>query len=97
MPLVDFRDVHGHEAEHYLRPAERGAFTALCLTCGSTMAERLTFGGGLLWAEEGRPRVIENLGHDPVVVRSAREHERAMKTAGVTWSTKGRGAKGQWV
>jgi hypothetical protein len=97
MPLYDYACPNGHIEEHYLRADERDAVTPICPKDGHTMGPVASFGMGLVYFEEGRPRVIENLGHEPVVVRSAREHERAMKQAGVTWATAGRGRKGSWV
>jgi len=81
--------------EHH--PDDKGAETYIC-GCGYSMAPVVSLGGTpLLWAEEGRPRVIENLGHEPVTVRSAAEHRAAMKKAGVVNAGSRRGEKGVWV
>lgn len=94
MILYDFRCPAGHDAEHLVG---RDDPPPACAACGAPMARRLTFGGGLLYFEEGRARTIENLGDQPVTIRSPAEHRRAMQAAGVTWATRGRGMKGQWV
>lgn len=97
MPLYDYRDLNGHVVEHFLRADERGAYTVVCDECGSTMVEVPSFGRGLCWFEEGRPRTLWHLGAGPVTVRSPREHAAAMKRAGVTWATRGTGNRGCWV
>ena len=76
-------------------PADRGTQTHLC-PCGSTLAPIISLGQGLTFFEEGKPRTIWNLGPQPITVRSAREHQDAMKAAGVTWATPGRGRRGAW-
>lgn len=73
-------------------PEDRGCRTVLC-ACGSTMAPVLSVGRGLTYFEEGRARVIHNLGDQPVVVRSHGEHRRLMREAGVEWATE-RATKG---
>lgn len=88
MPLYALRCLNGHDGEEFChRPEDRGARTVLC-HCGSTMAPVLSVGRGLTFFQESRPRVIHNLGHEPVVVRSHEEHKRLMRERGVDWATK---------
>ena len=101
MPLYAFRCAEcGTEADRYVPLlADLGAETRLCETlgCSSTMAPIISMGRGLTYFEEGRPRTLWNLGHEPVTVRSHEEHKAAMKAAGVDWTTAGRGRPGQWL
>ncbi len=98
MPLYAFRCSEcGAETDRYAHvPDDLGTETRLC-DCLSTMAPIISMGRGLTYFEEGRPRVIENMGHEPVTVRSHEEHKAAMKAAGVEWTTAGRGRPGQWL
>lgn len=78
-------------------PADRGTRTPLC-GCGATCAPVVSLGRGLTFFEEGRPRVIRNLGDQPVTVTSARQHADAMRAAGVDWATRWPVQKtGGWV
>lgn len=62
------------------------------------MGRVLSVGRGLTWFRENHPQVIHNMGHDPVVVRSAEEHKQKMKEHGVDWATKWTKEKtGGWV
>ena len=72
-----------------------GCRTVLC-DCGSTVAPVLSVGRGLTYFSEKRPRVIWNLGPEPVVIRSHAEHRRKMKEAGVEWAPPKRGMPGCW-
>lgn len=97
MPLYAFQCLNGHREDLYhARAGDLGCRTAICEACGSSMAVVLSVGRGLTWCSESRPCAIENLGHDPVVVRSPEEHRRRMREAGVEWATRGRGQPGQW-
>jgi len=88
MPLYAFACLEGHTTEVYCHvAADRGARTVLC-DCGASMAPVLSVGRGLTWFEEGRPRVLHNLGDQPVTVTSHRQHQAAMRAAGVEWQTR---------
>ena len=88
MPLIALRCLNDHTAEQFVHVLEDlGCETRLC-RCGSTMAPVLSVGRGLTYFEEGKPRTIWNLGHEPVVVRSHEEHRRLMRERGVEWATK---------
>jgi hypothetical protein len=99
MPLYQFvcpedataRETFDHVAE------DLGAATILC-ACGSTMARVLSVGRGLTYFEEGRARVIHNLGHEPVTITSHEQHRRLMRERGLEWAT-GRAVQGTggWV
>jgi len=83
-----------HEAYEHTA-ADFGCRTILC-DCGSTMGPTLSVGRGLTYFSEKAPRVIHNLGHEPVVIRSHEEHRRKMKEAGVEWAPPRRGMPGCW-
>lgn len=97
MPLFDFACPAGHIVERFFHTAaQRDAEPVIC-ACGERMERQLSVGRGLTYFEEGKPRTIWNLGHEPVVIRSHREHEAAMRKAGVTWATRGTGERGCWT
>lgn len=90
--LYEFQCINGHKRdvfEHH--PDDKGCETIFCKECGHSMAPVPTYGRGLLYFEEGKERVIHNLEvlgpHNkpsgPVRVASHKDHERAMKRAGV--------------
>lgn len=98
MPMYDFVcSACGAQEECYLHVRDDlGAATPLC-ACGSSMGPIISVGRGLTWFEEGRARVLWNLGPEPVTVRSHGEHQRLMRERGLDWATKGRGRPGQWI
>jgi len=97
MPLYSLECTQGCTREEFCHvPEDKGCRTHVC-EHGEVMTYVLSVGAGLTYFEEGRARTIENLGHEPVVIRSHEEHKRAMKAAGVEWATRGRGEKGCWV
>lgn len=89
MPLyASFCPECGVRAETFCHvPEDRGCVTPLC-RCGSTMAPVLSVGSGLTWFRENGARVITNLGHEPVTVRSHEEHKRLLRERGLEWATK---------
>ena len=97
MPLFDFRCHLGHISEAYIPNHNEAGQTMFQCHCGHLMYyEPSCAGRGLLWAEEGRPRTIWNLGPEPVTVRSLAEHKAAMKKAGVVNAGAPKGGKGRW-
>lgn len=98
MPLFAFECLSGHATEKFVHvAADLGAETVVC-ACGQTMAPALSMGRGLTYFEEGRARVIWNLGPEPVTITSHQQHKQAMKRAGVEWATGWKVNKtGGWV
>lgn len=98
MPLYRFVcPEDGTEREAFVHVADDlGAATMLC-PCGSTMSYALSVGRGLTWFEEGRARVLHNLGHEPVTVTSHEQHKALLRARGLEWATAGRGRKGSWT
>src|SRR5262249_5503140 len=85
MPLLNLVCLNGHAAEQYLHSqGNLGCETRLC-ACGETLAPALSVGFGLTWFEEGRARVIENLGG--VTITSHEQHKRVMRERGVEMAT----------
>ena len=77
--------MQGHTTDQYLHhPANLGCETRLC-ACGASLAPALSVGRGLTWFEEGRARVIENLGG--VTITSHAQHQRIMRERGVDLAT----------
>lgn len=98
MPLYEFGCLNDHVVERFIHSAaDLGAATYICELCLESMGPRLSVGSGLLYFESGKPRVIHNLGHEPVVVTSHEQHKRLMRERGVEWATRGRGERGCWV
>jgi hypothetical protein len=90
-----------HDADHVDDRFFHRAADALdllpCRICASMAHKCLSLGGGLCYFEEGRARVIENMCHEPVIVRSLSEHNRLMKKHKVAQVGQGRGMPGVWI
>ena len=99
MPLYRLDCMNGHTAEHHCHtPDDRGAETRLCVECGESMVYGLSLGVGLCWFEESKPRVLWNLGPEPITVTSHGQHRQLMREHQVEWSTKWPTQKtGGWV
>lgn len=98
MPFFTFRCPQGHDRDEFVRVADdKGCQTHLCRQCQQTMAPILTYGQGLCYFEEGRGRVIWNLGDQPVTVTSAEHHKRLMRINKVDFANRGTGYPGQWL
>lgn len=96
-PLYDFVCENGHEYRDKYLPTSQTDIPVLCEECGQTMTKLLSMGRGLVWFEEGRGRLIHNLGHEPVLVTSHEQHKRLMRENKVDWATLGQGRKGCWI
>ena len=97
MPLYAFACEQGHTQDIFCHTREDfGCRTVLCERCHSSMAPVLSMGRGLTWFEEGRARVIHNLGHEPVTITSHEQHKRIMKERGLEWAPPKRGMPGCW-
>ena len=98
MPMYSWRCEQGHERESFVTHADdKGCHTELCRTCQSSMAPVIRFGQGLCYFEEGRGRMIWNLGDQPVYVKSHEEHKRLMRINKVDFANRGTGYPGQWL
>ena len=99
MPLFEMRCLNNHQREVYAHNViERACHTEICDLCHNDMAPILSLGRGLTYfAEGGKGKIIYNLGHDPVLVTSPKQHEDLMKAQGVTWAPPRRGMPGQWT
>lgn len=98
MPTYTFRCEAGHERDEFVVHADnKGCQTQICRRCQSTMAPVITFGQGLCYFEEGRGRLIWNLGDQPVYVKSAEQHKRLMRINKVDFANRGVGYPGQWT
>lgn len=98
MPIYQYKCSEGHTKEVYVHSyKDKGCATVLCDTCSNSMEDVIVGTQSLLYFEEGRPRVIENLFDKPVVVRSHAEHKALMKKAGVEQVGSRRGTRGAWI
>ena len=85
MPMIALCCLNGHVNEQYLHTwANLGCDTRVC-GCGEALALALSVGRGLTYFEEGRPRVIENLGGARIT--SFRQHDQVMRARGVEMAT----------
>jgi hypothetical protein len=111
MPLYTHICMNGHSKDLFVRhPDDKGCDTHICKVCQGSLAPIISYGQGLCYFEEGRERRIWNLeradqkdakgnpmASQPVFVRSAGEHKRKMREAGVDFANRGVGHKGQWI
>lgn len=98
MPIHEFRCLNQHRLDQFIHVADDfGTRTALCEICGETMSPRVGQGTALLFFEEGRSRVIENLGPQPIEVRTHAQHQAVMKKEKVELAGQRRGVPGWWV
>ena len=104
MPLYEFRCEAEHAEEHYVHTADDlGCRTYMCRECRKAdldvpLTPVPSFGRGLTYFESGRPRVIWNMGPEPVTVTSHEQHKRLMREHKVEWATKWQTQKtGGWV
>ena len=96
MPLFDYFCINGHQARD-LFVFHLGVQTMICDECGESMTD-VGFGMGQTWFRENAPRLIHNMGPEPVLVRSAEEHKKLMRERGLEWSTGWQKKKtGGWV
>ena len=98
MPMFEMRCLNGHVRDIFAHSVlERACKTIICTECGNGMAPVLSMGRGLTYFEEGRARVIHNLGPEPVTITSHEQHKRIMKERGLDWAPPRRGMKGCWT
>ena len=96
MPIYEWKCLEGHVEEHFDHAGDRGCRTFVCEMCFGTMAPVSSFGKGLTPCLGGWPRVIHNLGHEPVLVTSSGHHKQLMKERKVEWIAPKRGMPGCW-
>jgi hypothetical protein len=81
--IKDFQCLNGHQKEVFEQvSANLYCETQIC-KCGCTMGPIPTFGKGLCWIEEGRPRTFWNIGPQPVTVTSRKQYREALRKNGV--------------
>ena len=97
MPMYDYLCEQQHHDERFFWRADQAQEVLPCRFCEGTATRQLSLGSGLCYFEEGRARVIENMCHDPVTVRSLSEHNRLMKKHKVAQAGPGRGMPGSWI
>ena len=97
MPLYKTLCLNGHESEQFCHHADdKGCRMTVCEQCGETMGYVAAYGQGLCFFEQGRERVIHNMGHEPVTISSPAQHRAEMKKRNLELATR-RGMPGQWV
>jgi hypothetical protein len=97
LPVYEFACPEGHHRDAFFHVAAHALTELVVCVCGAPMEKQLSLGRGLTYFVEGRPRVIENLGPEPVTVRRHEEHKRLMREHQVDWATAGTGRKGCWT
>lgn len=97
MPLYQLQCANHHQADEFCHhPDDKGCRTMVCEQCGETMGYVMSVGGGMLFFEQGRERVIHNMGHEPVTISSPAQHRAEMKKRHLELATR-RGMPGQWI
>jgi hypothetical protein len=96
MPLYEYTCINGHSRDTFLHSSNYLSLSPVICECGETMTRRLSMGRGLTWFEEGRPRVIENMGVYPVTITSHEQHKRLMRERNLEWVPPSRGMPGCW-
>jgi len=98
MPIYTRQCINGHQEDSIeISWTEKYTKTVFCKKCNNTMGHVFTLAKPSLFFEEGKARVIHNLGHDPVTITSSKQHEAAMKKAGVSMAVPKRGMPGCWI
>ena len=97
MPCYDVKCLNGHvRMVYYHSPDDRRLTPEICPECNNTQGFIVSLPGRYTYFSESTPRVIENLGHEPVTIRSHAEHIRIMKERQVEWAPQRRGMPGCW-
>lgn len=98
MPLYDIQCLNGHRTTaYYTDYRDRRTHTHICSECSNSMSHVIQKPSRFTYFSEKSPRIIENMGHEPVVVKSHAEHQRLMKERGLGWITPKRGMPGSWA
>lgn len=97
MPIFKVGCVCGYRGEKYLHKEWDRQFPAPCSSCNQTLAYIPSFGTGLTYFEEGRGRVIWNIGPEPITITSPKQHRDEMKKHGVALAGQRRGMPGCWA
>lgn len=98
MPCYDVQCINGHKRMVYYPSADqRRCITEICPECNNSQSIVIAKPGSSRYFSEKSPRIIENMGHEPVEVRSHWEHQKLMKERGLGWITPKRGMPGSWA
>jgi len=98
MPCYDVKCLNDHvRMVYYKSPDDRRLTPEICPECGNTQGFILCRPGSYRYFSEKSPRVLTNLGHEPVEVRSHAEHQRLLKERGLGWVAPRRGMPGSWA
>ena len=82
---------------YYHHHEERRLKPEICPECGHTQCFVVDKPGSYRYFSEKSPRVLTNLGHEPVEIRSHAQHQAELKKRGLGWITPKRGEKGSWA
>lgn len=100
--VKEFRCLNGHSRDVFEHKREDVGCTnesaaVICAECGHTMGTVFSPGHAMLFFEEGRTRMIENLDVGPTPISSYAEYEKKKKERGVENYGALKGGKGRWV
>lgn len=96
--IYEYCCLNGHSDEFYIKTyKDKGCETYICKECGHSMGSIISKPKPMVFFEEGRGRWINNLGPEPVFVRSHAEHKALMKKRGVELAGAMPGQKGRWI
>lgn len=97
MPLYSVKCLNNHKYDvYYHRSVDKHCKTHICPQCSHTQTFVLALGQGLTLFSEKSPQVFHNMGHEPVVVTSQKQHRDEMKKRGLALAGQRRGMPGCW-
>ena len=97
MPCYDVKCINDHvRMVYHHHPDDRHLKPHLCPECNNTQAFIISRPGSYRYFSEKSPRLLTNLGHEPVEIRSHAQHAAELKKRGLAWATPRRGMPGSW-
>ena len=97
MPMFKTGCACGYRGERYLHHEFNRQLSHPCPECRHELVFLPSYGTALTWFEEGRARVIHNMGDEPVVITSHSQYEKEMKKRGLANAGSRRGMPGCWA
>lgn len=97
MPMYEVSCINGHTRGVYIPDCEnRHVPYHICHVCQHTQSPVIARPGSYTYFSEKTPRVLHNLGHEPVTITSHWQHQQELKKRGLGWATPKRGMPGSW-
>lgn len=96
MPMFKVGCACGYRGDKYLHHEFHRQLLWTCPKCAMVLTFMPSYGVSLRFFEESRPRVIWNMGPEPITITSPAQHEAEMKKYGVALAPARYGEKGAW-